>query len=171
MVSLRRTLQCAHEALNKNNIDHALIGGFALAVHGVNRATADIDLLIHGNHKESAKTALITAGFKLDFETTEVLHFSGNGFLDVLLANRPLSQAMLQNAKTTSPLKVKSLSAEDIIGLKVQAYKNQPKRELQDKADIQSLIEKNPSLDWERIKKYADLFGEWDAIQNLRGKK
>ena len=59
------------------------------------------------------------------------------------------------------------LKAEDIIGLKIQAYKNDGSRELQDKADIQKLLAL-PNLDLETIKTYADLFGEWSVIEKLQ---
>ena len=62
------------------------------------------------------------------------------------------------------------LKAEDIIGLKIQAYKNDGSRELQDKADIQKLLAL-PNLDLETIKKYADLFGEWSVIEKLQRPK
>lgn len=35
-------------------------------------------------------------------------------------------------------------------------------------ADIQSLIEHNPSLGWTRVKHYADQFNEWSTIEKLR---
>ena len=59
------------------------------------------------------------------------------------------------------------LKAEDIIGLKIQAYKNDGSRELQDKADIQKLLAL-PNLDLDTIKKYADLFDEWSVIEKLQ---
>ena len=45
---------------------------------------------------------------------------------------------------------------------------NNPSREAQDKADIVALMQKHPSLDWDKIKGYADLFGEWPVIEKLR---
>lgn len=59
------------------------------------------------------------------------------------------------------------MSAEDLIGLKIQAYKNDPKRELQDKADIQALIEKN-NLDWNQVEFYANQFHEWPVLLEIR---
>jgi|GEM_PF-6106224 len=49
-------------------------------------------------------------------------------------------------------------------------YINDPSRELQDKADIQFLIENVEGMDWERIKTYADLFSQWDAINDIKNK-
>ncbi len=170
MIDIRKTLEKAHESLQNANIEHALIGGLALATLGINRATADVDFLIDGIDKEKAKKVLINSGFKLKFETKEVLQFEGIGFLDILLANRPLSKEMLKAAKIFPEINIKCLGPEDIIGLKIQAYKNNPKREFQDKADIQSLIEKHENLNWNKIKQYADLFDEWEVVEGIRSK-
>lgn len=167
MMNLRKTLNDAHEILSSSGVTHALIGGFALAVYGQHRATMDIDFLADGSKKEIIKSAFLNKGFKLNHESAEVLQFSGSGFIDVLLANRPLSQAMLQNAVKNNELNIYVLKAEDIIGLKIQAYKNDSSRELQDKADIQNLL-KLSEIDLTVVKKYADLFGEWPTIEKLR---
>ncbi|MFZ3230910.1 MAG: hypothetical protein WA160_11945 [Pseudobdellovibrio sp.] len=166
MINLRKTLSDAHSVLELAGVAHALIGGFALAVYGQHRATADIDLLADGLKKELIKTELIKKGFTLKHESNEVLQFSGIGYLDVLLANRPLSLEMLKRANLNNELNIYILKAEDIIGLKIQAYKNDPSRELQDKADIQKLLSL-PNLDHEIIKKYADLFNEWSTLEKL----
>ena len=168
MIDLRKTLTLAHTILEKNGIAHALIGGFALAVYGNHRATSDIDFLADGTRKDLIKNVLQAEGFELNHESVEVLQFSGPGFLDILLANRPLSQEMLKNSIKNSLLGTYVLRPEDIIGLKIQAYKNDSSRELQDKADIQKLLELS-KLDLNLVKKYADLFGEWDTLQKLKG--
>ncbi len=151
-------------------IPHALIGGFALAVYGYHRATADIDLLADGTKREIIKKVFLAKGYLLQHESAEVLQFTGPGFIDILLANRPLSQAMLTRAQPNSSLGVYVLKPEDLIGLKIQAYKNDSSRELQDKADIQRLLAL-PNLDMEAVKKYSDLFDEWPEIAKLKGAK
>lgn len=170
MINLRQTLSEAHNLLETQKVAHALIGGFALAVYGYHRATADIYLLADGTKKEVIKTAFLAQGYSLKHESSEVLQFSGSGFVDILLANRPLSQQMLVRAKENQPLGVYVVTAEDLIGLKIQAYMNDSSRALQDKADIQKLLAL-ANLDFELIKKYADLFGEWSTIDELRGAK
>lgn len=168
MIDLRRTLSTATSVLSAQRIEHALIGGFALAVYGFHRATSDIDFLADGTKRDLIKSELLKHGFVLAHESAEVLQFAGPGQLDILLANRPLSQAMLKNAVQNSSLGLYVLKAEDIIGLKIQAYKNDSTRELQDKADIQKLL-LLPGLDFNLVKKYADLFQEWNTIEKLKG--
>lgn len=75
---------------------------------------------------------------------------------------------MLKQANENRELGVYVVRPEDIIGLKIQAYKNDPARELQDKADIQKLLQL-PDLNLEQVKKYSDLFNEWPTIEKLRG--
>lgn len=168
MINLRKTLNDAHSILHKQGIAHALIGGFALAVYGQHRATIDIDFLADGTKKESIKNAFLGNGYLLKYESDEVLQFTGPGFIDILLANRPLSQEMLKQANENAELGVYVVRPEDIIGLKIQAYKNDPSREFQDKADIQKLLQLS-GLDLELVKKYSDLFHEWPTIEKLRG--
>ena len=170
MIDLRKTLLDASDTLKKAGVTHALIGGFAMASYGHHRTTIDVDFLADGSKRNEIKNTLLTKGFQLTHETSEVLQFSGPGLLDILLANRPLSQEMLKHAIQNTSLGVYVVRPEDIIGLKIQAYKNDPTRELQDKADIQKLLSLS-QIDLQLIKKYADLFNEWAAIEKLCGVK
>ena len=171
-MKLRETINLAHKTLLEAGIDHALIGGIALATLGLNRATADVDLLIDGENKELALDVLQKKGFKLALSTKEVLHFDGAGYLDILLANRPMSKAMLGNSFVVkgAKLNIKCVGPEDIIGLKIQAYVNDRSRELQDKADIKAVFELHRDLSIDKVKEYAELFNEWATIKLLLGK-
>lgn len=93
--------------------------------------------------------------------------FSGPGYLDILLANRLLSQKMLKQGQPSDSHDVRVVEPEDIIGLKIQAYKNDSAREMQDKADIQAIARENTDLDIQRIRHYAELFSEWDTVKGL----
>ncbi|MGZ3769557.1 MAG: nucleotidyl transferase AbiEii/AbiGii toxin family protein [Bdellovibrio sp.] len=167
MINLRKTLAEAHFILEQQGVAHALIGGFALAVYGHHRATVDIDFLADGTKKDLIKSLFVANGYALKYESNEVLQFTGPGFIDILLANRPLSQEMLKQAIQNKELGIYVVRPEDIIGLKIQAYKNDSSREFQDKADIQKLLQ-FPNLDLSLIKKYAELFNEWPTIEKMR---
>jgi len=68
-------------------------------------------------------------------------------------------------------LDIKCVKPEDIIGLKIQAYTNDRSRELQDKADIKALFELHSNMDINKVKEYAEMFGEWNSIKPLIGKQ
>lgn len=169
-MNLRATLKLAHSLLDQNGIDHAMIGGLAMACYGSTRATVDLDLLIREENKDKAKALLLKNGFTLVNESEEVLQFAGMGYIDILLARRPISQQILKDANSDGPEGIRFVKTEDLIGLKIQAYINDPSRELQDKADIQFLIENVDNMDWDRIKSYADLFNQWNAINEIKNK-
>lgn len=166
--NIRETLELAHQLLANAEIDHALIGGLALSEYGINRATMDVDFLADGAQKTQILEVLQSGGFELVMETTETLHFAGYGYLDILLANRKASKKMLGQAESRITKNVKSLNPEDIIGLKIQAYVNDPQRLLQDQADIAAIIRTSEELDWVKIKSHADLFNQWDNIEKLK---
>ena len=167
MINLRKPLELAKHSLEEAKIDFALIGGFALGAHGIHRATKDIDLLVDGRCKGDVKKLLTQKGFQLVFESDEVLQFDGVGLLDIVLANRPLSLEMIQEAPAKNLFGVPVVAPEGIIGLKIQAYKNDPSRKLRDLADIQELL-CTCDVDLEKAKQYADLFDEWAEIEKLK---
>ena len=169
-MGLNDTLTLATESLKKNKIAHALIGGFALAAYGVARATQDIDLLVDGSNKNNVKNVIIDAGFKVVYESEEVLQLSGAGQLDFLFANRESTQKMLENAKAIHQFPVSVVTLEDLVALKIQAYVNDPKREFQDKADILALFQNNSDINFDKIKEYADMFNEWANIEEIKSK-
>lgn len=81
-------------------------------------------------------------------------------FADFQHARRVISQDMLARAAPVvfAGMSIPVLQAEDLIGLKVQAYHNDPRR-LQDQVDIQRLLAANwGKLDLERVRSYFKLF-------------
>ncbi len=169
-MDLRKTLKLVHHLFSQAQITHSLIGGLGLACYGSTRATIDLDLLIHESDTEQAKKILSENGFNLVNESKEVIQFSGVGYVDLLIARRPISKEMLKLSNTGGPEGMNFVRAEDLIGLKIQAYKNDSSREFQDKADIQFLIESQGDLNWDLIKSYADLFDEWGAVDEIKSK-
>ncbi len=170
MLDLRKTLLFVKNIFEANSISYALIGGFALSVYNEHRATYDIDFLVDGAQKELIKNKLLSENFKILFESSEVIQFKSDfGSVDILFANRPLSLDMLTYSKNDNDFNIQIVSREALIGLKIQAYKNDPSRELQDKADIQKLINQE-NINMEQVKKYADIFAAWAEIDSLRKK-
>lgn len=167
-MSLKRGMQLVHEALKAAAAPHALIGGFALSVHGYPRATNDLDFLVHGDFREAANREMLSRGFVKRFTSDEVDQWDGEVPVDFIYARRELSRKMLDRAVACVALgEILVVNPTDLIGLKIQAYSNNPKRLLQDLADIQKMAELN-KIDWEQVKAYAEAFGEWDRIKALK---
>ena len=102
-MDLRSTLKFVHNLLSDNSIDHALIGGLGLACYGSTRATIDLDLLIYEEDKEKLEELMIKHGFILENKSDEVLQFAGMGYVDILIARRPISRDILKFSNKNGP--------------------------------------------------------------------
>ena len=66
-------------------------------------------------------------------------------------------------------LRVRTLRPDDIIGLKVQALANDPRRERRDMVDIELLAERySGEMDWQRMREYFALFGRLELYAEIR---
>jgi hypothetical protein len=54
------------ETLNREKIDYAICGGFAMAIHGFVRATIDIDLLVQTEDLPKARKAAEDLGYDVE---------------------------------------------------------------------------------------------------------
>ncbi len=150
MIDVYAELKRIINALNENNVEYAVCGGWAMAIHGIPRATIDIDLLIPADslaevfeiarsndywleglpmtfHNGQIEIRRIS---KIDDETGFVL------MLDLLLVTPEINDVW-QN-KLVKPLEngsVSVVSREGLIKLKTLSGRTQ------DKADIEKLAE------------------------------
>jgi hypothetical protein len=120
-------------ALREAGVDYALCGALALAVHGVPRATQDIDLLIEPASLEPALAVARARGFVVEgdplrFEDGTVLRrankFEGADFLtlDLLLVGeslRPAWASRIEVGSERGPIRV--VSREGLIRMKAAA--------------------------------------------------
>lgn len=134
-------------ALEAAGIEHALVGGLAVAVWGVPRATQDIDLLIRPESVEPALQALDPIGFRIralpmtfqdGMSLQRVSKIEGGALLtlDLILVDANLESVWVSRTRVElagSPLWV--VSREALIRMKAAA--GRPR----DLLDIQNLEE------------------------------
>jgi hypothetical protein len=133
-------------ALGATGVRFALIGGLALGPHRVVRATQDIDLLIDAGN-----------------------YLPDDERVDLLYANRPIARRLLQAAaELGTPFGVaRVISAEGLIGFKLQGLVNNPRR-TQDLEDIRALLRANHRiLQLGEVREYFQLFGREDLLKEL----
>jgi hypothetical protein len=162
------TLRIVIELLDQAGIAHALIGGIAVGLHGYPRSTGDIDLLVDGSRRKDVVDRMNAAGYALAASTEEVLHFAGPVPVDMLLARREATRLMLRDATRVTSIGANVLRVEDIIGLKIQAFSNDRKRQWHDQADIAELIRANPDMEWTRVLRYAGMFDATALLEQIR---
>ena len=162
-VVFERLLTFFHES----HVRYALIGGFALGVHGVSRSTVDIDFLVHIDDLSKINVIMSKLGYNCAYRSENVSQFISQlkvfGEVDFIHAFRDISVKMLQRAEEkkilNNTISVKVIKVEDIIGFKVQAIANDESRKALDLADIESLMTLHKSsIDWDILEEYFSLF-------------
>lgn len=167
------------KALNEAGIRYALIGGFAMALRGIQRATVDLDFILMLEDLDKADKILSQAGYHRAFKNENVSHYLSDdpalGRIDILHAFRGPSLSMLDRAEPISVTAVTTLPVvlvEDLIGLKIQAARNDPSRSTSDWSDIRLLVEfsgkYNRPLDWELLADYLELFDLQGKLNSLK---
>ena len=178
-MNFTRILPTLIQRFDQESIHYALIGGLAMALRGVQRATLDADFILLAEDLNACHSILENLGYRLAFHTQNVSHYLGResalGRIDLLHAFRPATLTMLQRCERlplTSDCFIPVVHLEDLIGLKVQAASNDPSRIYRDWNDIHQIVQHagscNNALDWELLSDYLALFEQSHQLSNLQ---
>jgi predicted nucleotidyltransferase len=140
--------------LEAEKIDHALIGAAAMAIHGVSRATADVDLLTveervlqpklwHELEVRGAGVRLLKGDFEDPLAGSVRLSLEGDRIVDVVVGRYAWQKDIVESAASTSigEVTVKVALPAGLVLLKL--YAGGPK----DAWDIRSLLESHEGAD------------------------
>jgi hypothetical protein len=145
---INETLSRLAEDLERNGIEYAVIGAVALNLHGYQRFTADIGLLLTKEGLEKFHQALVGLGYRPAFEgarkkfraternvPVEIItagEYPGDGRPKPISFPDPTEQCIVLSG-------VKTVTLEMLINLKLASGMTDPGR-LKDLADVQELI-------------------------------
>ena len=176
-MDFERVLRDLVSDFSEREVPYAMIGGFAMGALGIPRATIDLDFLVARDALPQVDEIMQLRGYRLQFRSENVSHFVSDsarlGQVDFLHAFREVSTGMLQRAAElpafAGSLRVRTLRPEDIIGLKVQALTNDPRRERRDLVDVELLAERySGEIDWGRMREYFALFERLELYDEIR---
>lgn len=166
-------------AFDAAGLRYALIGGLAMAMRGVQRATLDADFILALEDLAQAHSVLVLLGYRREFHSANVSHYLSQdpalGRIDLLHAFRGPTLGMLERSERLELVAAQTIPVihiEDLIGLKIQAATNDPKRSRRDWNDIHLLLEhaahQRLLLDWELIADYLGLFDLQSMLPELK---
>jgi hypothetical protein len=174
------TLQLILGELQKNHIEYGLVGGLALGILGIDRATTDIDFLVKNTDKDLVRKIMVDLKYESVFQSMnfslfqsplkefgeiDFIHPNSVTILEIL--NQTLHFTIYENS-----LPIKVVKPEDLILLKLQAIKLDPNRKIIDERDIISLINiYDKEIDKERLIRLAVKLEMKDYILNLLGRE
>ncbi len=175
-MDFQKVLATILERFEAARIAYALIGGVALNLWGVVRGTQDIDILVRREDMPQVGSVMQDLGYSVLHHTDNVTQYAHDvasfGTVDFLHAFRRPTQLMLERAEEKafpSGLRLRVVLPEDLIGLKLQAMKNNPDRADLEMWDIKELAELHRgSLRWDDIRAYAQVFGLEEVYGKIR---
>lgn len=173
----RATIESINHLLKKHNYKGVIIGGVAVGFLGKPRFTADVDAVFLLSIKdvpkflESAKSENIEPRvqnieeFAKKNRVLPLRHTPTNVEIDISMGIMPFEEELVtrRNEKSFSNLSVQLPTPEDLIIMKAIAHR--PK----DLEDIRTIIDNNPNIDIQRIKKWVTDFAEVLEMNNLWG--
>jgi hypothetical protein len=148
----------------------ALIGGLALAAHQVVRATRDVDFLADADDADRLHDILLGLGYRcVHLSENAANYMRDDEGLDLLYAHRPTARRLLAEAteRDTAMGALRVISAEGLIGFKLQALVNDPSR-TRDLEDIRALLRvQRGRLNMEEVREYFALFDRQEILDEL----
>lgn len=148
----------------------ALIGGLALAAHQVVRATRDVDFLADTDDADRLHHILLALGYRCVHRSEDAANYvRDDEGLDLLYAHRPTARRLLAEAseRDTAMGSLRVISAEGLIGFKLQALVNNPFR-TRDLDDIRALLRaQRGRLNMIEVRQYFALFDRKETLDEL----
>jgi hypothetical protein len=144
--SLWQVAQQCHEALRGVGVPHAIVGGVAVCLHGYQRNTVDLDVLVRQDDADTVRVALLQAGYTWSDEAHEFRSPSGIAVQFLLARERAgdNSEVVLPDpgdARTAIELEgLPVVSLARLIELKLACGEGNARRTHRDFADVVELI-------------------------------
>lgn len=172
-MEFKKIFELLADHFERERVDYALIGAFALKAYGYTRATQDVDFMVRGEAQEKIIAYLESLGFETLYRSkgySNHMHpLSRLGRLDFVYVRGETAEKMFRDAKSLLVFKdiaVKVVSPEHLAALKIFAMKNNPDRTLREMADLKFLLSM-PDVDRSTIKGYFEKYGQEDKYREL----
>ena len=180
---LKNILGILCQRLLAEEVPHALMGAMALALYGMPRYTADIDILSEQTHKDAITRLMADLGFDC-FQNTEAFaqfdsELGAYGKVDFMFVHTDDGMAILERAIPVNDDfwgEITVVQPSDYAILKLMAIANNPDRKTHDMADLEALFKSasadllppvfNP-IDSAQLKTFAWRFGVLEHLESL----
>jgi hypothetical protein len=172
---LKQVLSIICRNLSDSGVPHALIGAMAMALYGMPRYTADIDLLCDESHRKAIKEIMTRLGYNCYNDSDNFAQFDSElgvlGNIDFLFAQTKEGRAIIERRvviKDDVLGDMPIVQPTDYAVLKLMAIANDPSRQAHDTADLETLLKAstaglmNPKvkpIDIDHLKTFAKRFG------------
>jgi hypothetical protein len=171
LMDARRILETLAAFFDRERIEYAVIGAFALYGYGYVRATRDIDFLTGAQHQAKVVAFLESLGFETTHRSevfTNHVHPVGAVRVDVMYVDGGTAGEVLSARREAVILKGTRLpvvSPEHLIALKLFAAHNDPRRRFRELGDIREVMAR-AGVDMETVRRYFVKYGQEEFFED-----
>lgn len=176
-MNFKKAFQFLIDFFEREGIDYALIGAFALKAYGYVRATQDVDFIVRQEDQGKIIAHLESLGFETLYSSTgysnHVHPLSGLGRIDFVYVKGSTAERIFNESRRVlvfDKLTLPVVKPEHIVALKVFAMKNNPERALREMADIKELLNL-PEISLQEVREYFEKYGQSERYYELVGEK
>jgi hypothetical protein len=168
-----KVLDTVSRFLDEHGYRYVLVGAFALAAHGLSRATQDVDFAIEARAQPDLVSFLESLGYETIYRSEGYSNHAhalpALGRVDVIYVGEPTGTKLFKGATTVtvSGKAVRVPRPEHLAAMKVLAMKNDPMRTFQEMADLQHILAL-PGIDAEEIRGYFERHGLSEKYDEIR---
>ncbi|MBN1551801.1 nucleotidyl transferase AbiEii/AbiGii toxin family protein [bacterium] len=176
-MNFRNILKTLNAFFKENEIDHALIGGFALNAYGITRATIDLDILARSEDRPVIIEFLESLGYETfamsDAFSQHEHPIPEMGRIDFLYVSGETAVTMLKESVSVTVFedeKIKVVKPEHLVALKLYAISCNPDRYHREMDDIGNLL-RLENIDLEEVKSYFMEYSSMEEFERLGHKR
>ena len=173
--ALMTTAEVLKACAEQSRLPFLVIGGHAVILHGYQRSTADLDVLIRRNDLDAWVKALAKVNYVPDYVHRTFARFrssAGAIDLDLMLVSDETFQKMSAESKVSKfeQTSISIPSIEHLIALKLHALKQDLRhRRLRDADDVINLVLKNGiNVEESRWREIFERHGTLDWYERIR---
>jgi hypothetical protein len=169
-----RVLKEIGQFFEREGVNYAVIGAFALHAYGLTRATRDLDFVTDLASQKKIIAYLDSLGYEtLHSSSGYSNHWHRNpamGRLDFVYVSGETSKLLFDSVRQLNALGETSIPvprAEHLAAMKIQAMKNDPERTFQEMADILFILQL-PNINKNEIREYFEKRGLIDKFYEIQ---
>lgn len=177
-MKFKEVFQLLIKSFEREKMDYALIGAFALKAYGYVRTTQDVDFLVRAEDQDKIISYFESAlGYETIYRSTgysnHVHPLAGLGRIDFVYVKGDTAEKIFRESRRLlilGDLSLPVVKPEHLIALKVFAMKNNPDRALREMADIKELLDL-PGIDFEEVQEYFKKHGQMERYREIIGER
>ena len=175
-MTIKEQFKLLTQFFERENLDYAVIGAFALYAYGYTRATSDVDFITRIEYQKRIVEYLESLGFETLNQTegfSTHLHPIGLVRIDLVYMGDETANIVFESTKkklVLEHLELPVVSPEHLIALKLFAIQNDPDRKFKELADIKEIFQLT-NLDMDTVQILFKKYGLEEYYDEITGEK